>query len=359
MHGPVLRKIRIRGWLLLFVLYMAVSSSVLVLSLVSVMLGQNVSWVFAILNCVVGIYGLYCVVLLVNRIPSAPRHAHQSLISGLINRIVRYVAIPRGLSGSLVAILCSLLWLIYLSKSARVAATYAPTLRDNDERTVSPASESLPKPGISDPDRLGVAPTARHQPLSGIRGWLLVLVLLLATGSLLFIYVSDMSLLFRVASLTVLELTSLDVEVQPVLSSVIYGALGIYGLSRVYLLLSKHKHAPEQVGRCLTLVAAASTGMGIVDLVAVGTVNLSSFMFWIVAALLGIVYLHRSRRIDHVYRFGQDRLIRDRELGASIQATSDVSEPPWAGTNFTETREIIPPHADEDLTLPAFRDSQV
>lgn len=123
--------IGIKGFLLLFVLILAVQSiSTIIVSIRDVLNGENPS---KILLLPVGIYGLYVLYLLLLKRNNAPLHVQRWLgalcIACLLIIGLTILINPNRLENTfIVNPIGALIWLAYFSYSKRVKATYSATL---------------------------------------------------------------------------------------------------------------------------------------------------------------------------------------------------------------------------------------
>lgn len=124
----------IRGWLIVFILVVAIGSLVgLLTGIAALMLSQNVLGLLLTLpSVVIALYGFVAVVLLLRKKPSAPSHAARWMIANFVYGLIVAVivwALTRDTSGFTVlpSPIGVLLWLTYLENSKRVAATYGKT----------------------------------------------------------------------------------------------------------------------------------------------------------------------------------------------------------------------------------------
>lgn len=120
----------IAGWLLVFIVWTAVSSTFGIIMGPRMLLGSEHGITAAIGLLVVGasIYGGYCASLLGLRRHDAPAHARRWLISLVVTAVLaavaEYVRDGDVVSGPGRPIVFSAIWLAYLSRSKRVAQVY-------------------------------------------------------------------------------------------------------------------------------------------------------------------------------------------------------------------------------------------
>lgn len=123
----------VRGWLLLFALIVLGNSLSRVLGGARQALQDPFSAVLALPGFAVGAYGCYVFGLLLTKRRSAPQHATRWLVVGF-GVSVFYLILTRGFTGGVIfagfaGLGCSI-WVEYLRKSIRVAATYGPLAQD-------------------------------------------------------------------------------------------------------------------------------------------------------------------------------------------------------------------------------------
>jgi len=145
----------IRGWLIVFILVVAIGSLIGLLSGIYrlVSQSQNILWILlVVLGLLIALYGFVAVVLMLRKKPSGPSHAARWLIADVIyyGIMVLITIESLGVRDRFVVasrVLGLMLWLTYLERSRRVAATYGKTSKKM--RTSGPMVRANARPSTA------------------------------------------------------------------------------------------------------------------------------------------------------------------------------------------------------------------
>ena len=124
---------RVRGWLLVFVLVVALSSLSQLVAAGTLAAAPWSLWpsMMLLLFGVTGIYGVYVTLLLVRKKKRAPVHARHwivmALLANLASAVFLYIMLGEVPTNALGSALFVAVWLTYLDQSKRVANVYGPS----------------------------------------------------------------------------------------------------------------------------------------------------------------------------------------------------------------------------------------
>jgi serine/threonine protein kinase len=251
---------QIRGWLLVFLVLMALGSAAT--GFIGVWALALKEWRTATFGLLVGGYGLFAVASLFRHQPAARRHASLWLTAWIAVFAIPIVRSPAlaGKIGSYLPILFPALWLMYLRRSTRVAAIFRG------------ASTTTERP--------------RKRPyLPHIRGSVLVFLVVCLSVSVFCAFAAIRWLAFGTWAVTAK-----------------LGTLSVYGIFCGYVLLLKRPHARDHARLWSVLLVIISVSSMILDLLFVRIGVIDGDMFYVAAfGLTSLVYVIRSKRMAQTF----------------------------------------------------------